>query len=303
MRVLGCKNKMRKYVTMILFLTIVQFSFGQNTILWQVTDTINNKISTIIGTYHQFGNSFVDSIPEIKQHLYNSELAIFESIDSGNETIKAINNRVESLEIKKRIKKKDYLRLMELSETWKVDIHKLKPIELRWKLEQEFVKTKCKTVLKNDKWDHFDNYLIHLAEKENIEILGLETGQEQLNFINKANNFPNWKDERKRISYLLDQFNRTDFNKNRCALATKYRTYDLDYKLNEECKTDVLLKERNDNWMKILPQILKEKKCFIAVGLFHLYNTCGLLEQLKEEGFLIEPIELKPQAPGPLQKK
>jgi len=115
-----------------------------------------------------------------------------------------------------------------------------------------------------------------------------------LNFINKEYDFPNWKDERKRISYLLDQFNRDDFNKNECNRAIKYRNYDLDYKLNQECKTDVLLKERNGNWMNILPQLLKENNCFIAVGLNHLYNKCGLLVQLKEQGFLIEPIELKP---------
>tara|TARA_B100000809_G_C14978374_1_gene473574 strand:- start:61 stop:924 length:864 start_codon:yes stop_codon:yes gene_type:complete len=283
---------MKKHIIIILLLTITQISFGQNTILWKITDTINNRTSIILGTFHQFGNSFVDSIPEIKENLYNSELAIFESIDNKDELQKTINNREESKELKKRLKKIDYLRLLELSKNWKVDIHKLKPIELRWKLEQEFLRIKCKTVMKKDKWDHFDNYLQHLAEEKNIKILGLETHKEQLVFINKDANFPNWKEEKKRTSYLLDQFDRDDFNKNKCILATKYRNYDLDYKLNKECKQGVLIKERNDNWMKILPQILKEKKCFIAVGLFHLYNKCGLLEQLKEEGFLIEPIEL-----------
>jgi uncharacterized protein YbaP (TraB family) len=285
---------MKKYTTIFFFLSIVQLSFGQNTILWKVSDTINNKTSIIVGTFHQFGNSFVDSIPEIKENLYNSELAIFESIENKDQTRKIINSREISKELKKRLKKIDYLRLLELSKKWEIDIHKLKPIELRWKLEQEFLKTKCMTVMKNDTWDDFDNYLQYLAEEKNIEIFGLETNKKQLNLINKEANFPNWKDERKRISYLLDQFNRDDFNKNKCSLAVKYRNYNLDYKLNEACKTDVLLKERNGNWINILPQLLKENNCFIAVGLFHLYNKCGLLEQLKEEGFLIEPIELEP---------
>ena len=73
---------MKKHIIIILLLTITQISFGQNTILWKITDTINNRTSIILGTFHQFGNSFVDSIPEIKENLYNSELAIFESIDN-----------------------------------------------------------------------------------------------------------------------------------------------------------------------------------------------------------------------------
>ena len=283
---------MKKHITIIIFLSIIQLSFGQNTILWKVTDTINNKTSIIVGTFHQFGNSFVDSIPKIKEYLYNSELAIFESIE--NKAQKTINNREVSKELVKKLKTKDYLRLLELSKNWEVDIHKLKPIELRWKLEQEFLKIKCMTVTKDDKWDHFDNYLQYLAKEKNIKIFGLETNEEQLDFIDKAADFPNWKDERKKISYLLDQFNRDDFNKDKCNLVEKYRKYDLDYKLNEECRSDVLLKERNDNWMNILPQLLKTNNCFIAVGLFHLYNKCGLLEQLRIEGFIIEPIELKP---------
>ena len=84
---------MRKYPTIILFLTIAQLSFSQNTILWKVTNTINNKTSIIVGTFHQFGNSFVDSIPELKENLYNSELAIFESIDYKDQTQKIINSR------------------------------------------------------------------------------------------------------------------------------------------------------------------------------------------------------------------
>lgn len=67
-------------------MTISQFAISQNTILWKVTDTINNKTSFIVGTFHQLGNSFVDSIPEIKESLMGSDLAIFESIDKIEDT-------------------------------------------------------------------------------------------------------------------------------------------------------------------------------------------------------------------------
>jgi hypothetical protein len=155
-RYLQAEKRMTKQIIIFFLLTVSHFSFGQKTILWKITDTINNKSSTIVGTFHQLGNSFVDSIPEIKERLLKSEIAIFESIGKIEETQKMINTRKKSLEIENNFKKKDFDALIEISKNWKVDIYKLKPIELRWKLQREFQKTKCKTVIPSDNWDHFD---------------------------------------------------------------------------------------------------------------------------------------------------
>jgi uncharacterized protein YbaP (TraB family) len=283
---------MNKPIIILFLLTLSHLSFGQNTILWKVTDTINNKTSTIVGTFHQLGNSFVDSIPKLKESLYQSEIAIFEAIDDHGEHIKYINSRLNS-DIKKNLKTKTYLKLLELSKNWKSDIHKLKPIELRYKLEQEFMKYKCNTVKENDDWDHFDNYLEFLAEEKEIEIYGLETYNQQLDFIGKEHNSPSWKKEKKAIQFLVEQLQSENFNKNQCEFAEKYKNFELDYKFGSDCQMDIILKERNNNWMKILPKMISDKNCFIAVGLFHLYNKCGILEQLKEKGFKVEPIEIK----------
>jgi len=285
---------MKNRLSLLILLAISNIAMSQNTILWKVSDSLNIKTSYIVGTLHQMGNSFIDSIPEIKQYLYDSEIAIFESIDSVDKIIKSINNREISLTIRKVLKKNDYSRLLELSGNWNVDIHKLTPLELRWKLEQEFVKIKCETVRANDQWDHFDYYLQHLAKANGLEIIGLETNKEQLDFIKKENSYPNWTDERKDIRYLIGQFYRTDYNKNKCDLVEKYRHFQLDYKLETPCSESILIKSRNKKWMTILPELLNENNCFVAVGFLHLYYKCGILEQLKSIGFNIEPIQLNP---------
>jgi len=283
---------MKKIISILFLLFSLFEGYSQQTILWKITDTIHHKTSFIVGTFHQFGNSFVDSIPQLKSSLLNADIAIFESIYSKEELRKKINSRATSDEIKKKLKKKDYKSLLTISENWKVDIHKLKPIELRWKLIQEFTKIKCKTVVTTDKYDHFDIYLKTLAEEKGIETLGLESAKEQLNYIAKENDFPNWKDERGRIAYFINQIIREDFDSNRCDFANKYRVFDLDYQFNVACKNDVLVFERNALWMKVLPDLLQNKNCFIAVGLLHLYKQCGLLEQLKERGFIVEAIKV-----------
>ena len=45
---------------------------AQNTILWEV-EYVDGKVSYLLGTMHQMGNSFVDSLPIIKQKLVDSE--------------------------------------------------------------------------------------------------------------------------------------------------------------------------------------------------------------------------------------
>ena len=287
---------MKHALNIFIFLTISQVAISQNTILWKVTDTINDKTSFIVGTFHQFGNSFVDSIPEIKESLLSSELAVFESIDNIENTREMIQQRKPSLEIEKRLKKKDLKKLKTIAKDWKVDLYKLKPLEIRWKLQQEFQKTKCKTTKPTDTYDHFDNYVQHLAEENKIELLGLETDSLQLSLIEKEYKNPNWKKERKNISAWINQMITDKPNMNNCELANKYRKFDLEYEFEKECETDILILQRNNEWMKIIPNLLRKQNTFIAVGFFHLRKKCGILEQLKEKGFKIEPIKIKPVA-------
>lgn len=285
---------MKKSSIQILLFLVGFTCFGQNTILWKVSDTISGKSSFLVGTFHHIGNSFVDSIPELKNALFQSELAIFESIEDVENTIRIINTRKPSLGIERGLKKKDLEKLKEISKNWKVDIYKLKPIELRWKLEQEFTKIKCKTVLPNDKWDHFDNYLIHLAKENGIKIYGLETDSLQLNLIAEKYEYPEWKKERKNINYFIQNLTSEGVVTNDCSFTNEYREFDLDYEFDKNCEDDILVIQRNRKWMEKITNYLKSKNCFIAVGYMHLRNKCGLLEQLKEKGFIIESMEIKP---------
>jgi len=285
---------MKNLFTAIFILFISGICSGQNTILWKVSDTISGKNSFLVGTFHQFGNSFVDSIPELKDALLESELAVFESIDDFEKTRKMVNSRITSNEIEKKLKRKDFEKLKQISKNWKVDLYKLRPIELRWKLQQEFQKIKCKTVLPTDKWNHFDNYLTHIAKENEIELVGLENDSLQLSLIEKEYGFPEWKKEKKIISFWIEKLTTEELAKGDCSFTNKYRVFDLDYQLTENCPTDILIKQRNEDWMKIIPGLLSNKKCFVAVGYAHLQNKCGLIEKLRAGGFLVEPINIKP---------
>ncbi|GAC1380328.1 MAG: hypothetical protein NVSMB45_03470 [Ginsengibacter sp.] len=53
---------------------------------------------------------------------------------------------------------------------------------------------------------------------------------------------------------------------------------------------DILLKNRNDNWVKKLPALLKRKSLFIAIGAGHLPGQYGLIKLFRQSGYTVTPI-------------
>ncbi len=54
----------------------------------------------------------------------------------------------------------------------------------------------------------------------------------------------------------------------------------------------ILITNRNNNWVKQLPEMMKQYSCFIAVGFLHLTGEDGLVSQLKKAGYKLEPVAL-----------
>lgn len=282
---------MKSILVAIFLLFVMNSAFPQNTILWEVRNPATSKRSFIVGTFHQFGNSFVDSIPQLKDALLKSELAIFESIDDGEKIIRAINARSPSSGIEMNFNERDIRKLKAIGKNLKVDIYKVEPIELLFALRQQFQRIKCKTVNPTDTWDHFDNYLIHLAKTSGIELLGLETDSLQLTLIKEFNS-PDWKEAKKSIRYWINKLSAANVAEGDCLFTNQYRKFQLDYELAVECPDDILITQRNEGWMKRIPDLISSKNCFIAVGFLHLNYTCGLLEQLKTQGFLVSQVAI-----------
>lgn len=275
-----------------IFLHISMLALGQNTILWKVQKPSSEKTSYLLGTLHQIGNSFVDSIPQIGEALKSSELAIFETTDAGNVVSELMNLRQENEEYKNKMKQSDLTYLNEISSNWSVPISKLSPIELLIKLQQTYVETQCGTVKDTDKWKHFDKYLIHLAKENSIKLYGLETDSLQIELINKLSKSEmTWNEAKKPIHKILVNIKKHRNTNNDCQSMREYMNMQFDYQFTETCG-NIELKTRNENWMPQLEKILPEKNCFIAVGLLHLYGECGLITQLRKRGYKVEPILL-----------
>lgn len=131
-----------------------------------------------------------------------------------------------------------------------------------------------------------------IASEKEIEQYGLETVEEQLNLFNKID-YPS------QISMLMKQLaelknSKEEFNR----MEKFYASQNLDSlcKLTEsavfEDFREELLVNRNSIWILKMKPLMREKNVFFAVGAGHLCGDDGVLQLLKNEGYLIEAIKL-----------
>lgn len=290
-----------KYSLTGIFFLLSTFLFGQNTILWKVTSPTNKNVSYLLGTYHLFGESFIDSFPLVKESLKNTDLVITETRIDRIKVAAYYNSRPSTDTLLNILPKEDVDFIINLFKSWggQVDVTKFTPGELFLKLQALYPKYKCSVINKADTYS-MDEYLQYLGNVENKQQYYFETDSFQLEKVTQATSLYDWKFFKKSTPSLLDKYRKDEQNEKLCSFANQYASLAIDYKFGETCNVlngsnanDVLVKKRNEDWMQKLPNLLESKNCLIAVGLGHLYNKCGLIERLKGLGYIVEPVKMK----------
>ncbi|MNE47035.1 TraB family protein [compost metagenome] len=243
------------------------------------------------------GNSFVDEKPLIKELLLKSDLAIFESVEDKYEKIISVMlKRTDDFSYRESLNKQDVGFLEKYTADWKVPISKQKPAELLVKLQQEYVKMSCGTVKSTDTTAHMDDYLLSLAQKNGIQVQGLESFADQFEAISSINGEDfSWDKAKDIIHEWVINFQDDKNRKKICALAESYIKMRLDYQFNTRCaENDEVLLKRNEKWMPlIIESIQQNNSVIVIVGLYHLYGECGIISQLRKEGYIVNPVKLK----------
>ena len=120
--------------------------------------------------------------------------------------------------------------------------------------------------------------------------LGLETVEEQIALAFKA-------PLTTQAEVLLYQCQQEDSEEDQAEdLLDAYKSQDLDRLeiLNshpDDEVADVLVYNRNRNWVEKLIKMMPERACLVCVGAGHLPGEQGLLQLLRDSGYTVEPIQ------------
>ncbi|MFZ6052388.1 TraB/GumN family protein [Halocola ammonii] len=138
-----------------------------------------------------------------------------------------------------------------------------------------------------------DNLLSNIADSLGLELIGLETIDEQLGAIDQI---PLQK-QAESLKYYIDNYDERDddasemyqayANQNIKRILEFVNEDNKDFELIEE----PLIIERNKNMhQRLLKYLNRGEAVFCAVGLLHLIGETGLILELREDGYTVEPI-------------
>lgn len=279
---------------LVLFQCILLSSQAQKyqTILFSVSHPEMKEVSYLFGTHHAFGTDFFKSLNGVSEKLYSADRLITETIyKPGEMSEDIINSRQEITNWQKYFSKEE----LKLVEGWlnksSTDFNKMFPSELSSVLYRIHNIKVCETKTINDTSNTLDDYIVDLAKSNSIQkIIGLESAEQQLELIRKDVEGMPIKIHKKRLTAIVKAIVEKD--NSLCSGAEKYRKMLFDYQLSQPCGNSLILTNRNNKWMKILLNEMEKSSCFIAVGLSHLMFDCGLIQQLRDKGFMVEPIAL-----------
>ena len=143
-----------------------------------------------------------------------------------------------------------------------------------------------------------DIYFQNEGKKLNKKVMGLETAQEQIDLLY------GFEPLQKQALDLVCGMKNEEYTVGAIQkLDSIYRTQNLtamnelsNDTINDPCFTgnefmSKLTTDRNNNWMKQLPQLLQDDSNFIVVGALHLCGEDGILQQLVDKGYTVTPVK------------
>ncbi len=276
------------------------FSSVQGQLLWKISGNGLKKSSYLFGTHHFIPLQFLDSVPGLYQAFNTSEIVVGEMVVNNLDAVEKVKKAAIIPNQQTIYDLVDKNQILQIDSALKSVLHiGLKEMAL---LQPNLILTIYQTEVYKKASGQIENiapdsYFQQLGIAKGKKIVGLETIDQQLEMLfdktslqrqaeiftysvlhtdnmiletNKLNNFYKKGDLEKLLLLSIQKNNPSD------ATAEEY------YKLVDE---------RNLEWMKQLPELIKSSSCFITVGALHLPGENGLIEQFRKLGYHVTEVK------------
>ena len=304
-------NLSMKRILFSALLLLVAFIGTQAQLLWKISGNGLSKPSYIIGTYHLAPASFADSIPGLKNALDTSEQVYGEIIMSemtapeNMAKLQSIMMLPEGQTIDKMFTAEEMARINAMmNDIIGIDMTNPMVAQQFGKLSPQALTMQLTVLMylkKNPKFNlnqTFDEHFQNKAKEQGKPVGALETIDFQINLLYKGQS-----EERQKELLLCLADNKDMYEMQTENIIKAFFTQDLkavndamDEKLNNSCdytpqEKDELIYNRNADWIKKMPEIMKKKSTFFAVGAGHLPGERGMLELLRQAGYKVECVK------------
>jgi len=143
-----------------------------------------------------------------------------------------------------------------------------------------------------------EQLILEEAKRNKKRVDGLETMSYQASIFDSI---PYKLQAAQLLKYVNDSGSKSEADKQFEEMIEAYKAQDIE-KLGEFVQTDddglgnyedILIFNRNRNWVEKLKKLMPEKSLTIAVGAGHLAGEKGVIKLLRKEGFKVRPVKYK----------
>lgn len=267
---------------------------NNNTLLWKVSGKDLKKPSFLFGTFHLLCKEDIHFSDALKSVIKSVD-TIYMEMDMDDPMVMLSGMMYMNMKDDKTLKDlytpDEYKRLESyFSDTLKMPMmlfQKAKPYFLVALLYPRMMDCASPSGVEQE--------IIKLAKEENKSINGLETMQLQASVFDSIP----YEWQAKELLKNIDSFPK--YKKEFDGMLQVYKNQNMDSLENMMTKSEfggdefseVLLGNRNRNWVHQLNSILKKQSVLVAVGAGHLPGKDGLIELLRKEGYKVEPLKNK----------
>ncbi len=266
-------------------------SKDDNTLLWEIAGNDLKNPSYLFGTFHMLCKDDIQFSQNLQAALKYSNEVYFElDLDDPASTIGGIFfMNMKDKTLKDLYSEAEYTKLSKFfKDSLKTDINfmkKMKPMMLEALLYPRMMPCKNATGVEME--------LMTIAKQQKKEIKGLETIEFQASMFDSIPYAEQAKALLKDIdsSALAKVYFAKMVNIYKTQQTDKLVELMNDESFGETENNDLLLKNRNQNWVKQLKPILQKQRIFMAVGAGHLFGKDGLIGMLRKAGYRVRGIE------------
>ena len=286
---------------------IASITYSQAQILYRISGKGLEKPSYIVGTYHLAPASFADSIPGMKTAIEGTqqvcgELDMMDAFKPENAArlmqsqMLPEGTTLSSLLTAEQLERLNKLLLEEMGsnlndEAFAAQIDKMTPAALSTTLS---LSSYMKKVESFNPMELIDNYFQMLALQNGKAVKGFETVDFQMGVLFGAPLEKQVND----LMCMVDHFKDTEEMVD--LITTAYFSQDLtqiEEAMEQESKIDcgtteededILINNRNRNWVELMPDMMAEQPTLFVVGAGHLCGEKGVLKLLEKAGYTIE---------------
>lgn len=282
---------MKKIYPLLLILSItIKAQVQENALLWQISGNNIKQPSFLFGTIHMLCPEDFNISDSIRSTL-NRTLKLYLEIDMDDASIMIKTVQLSMLKqgsIKELMSAEAYTRLERFMKDTigmpMMMLNRMKPFTL---LSLLYTK-----ILPCQKPESYEQRLLEIAKNRKMEVLGLEKLEDQFAVFDQIPDtaevsmimemIDNYEAQRTEFAKMVLLYNKRDLN----GLATM-----INGSPEMAGFEDLLLINRNRNWIPIMEKAMAAQPTFFAVGAGHLPGQNGVIELLRKAGYSVTPVE------------